>query len=192
MKNFLKLADNVNVLPIMIELQRNVDLWNENTLRTKHPGTAHAEVSDIWVWFNDTSPLMLRTVEGKEYQDGSRIINDKEVIPYRAWKDLPSIKPLILALMNQVGAIRLGRVIITKLPPGKTITPHVDGGAPATYYQRYQIALQCLPGNKFIIGDEEVGFKTGEVWQINNRETHSVVNNSADDRIVMIADMRSE
>lgn len=180
MKNFLKLADNVNVLPIMIELQRNSDLWDENTLRTKHPGTAHAEVSDIWIRFNDTD---ISSVD---------VVNDKDTIPYRAWKDLPSVKPLIFALMNQVGAIRLGRVIITKLPPGKTITPHVDGGAPATYYQRYQVALQCLPGNKFIIGDEEVSFRTGEIWQINNREIHSVVNNSADDRIVMIVDARSE
>lgn len=180
MKNFLKLADNINVLPIITELQRNVDLWNENTLRTKHPGTAHAEVSDVWVWFNKLPDLL------------NEVIDDKEVIAYRAWKDLPSIRPLIFALMNQVQAIRLGRVIITKLPAGKTITPHVDGGAPATYYQRYQIALQCLPGNKFIIGDEEISFKTGEVWQINNREVHSVVNNSADDRIVMIVDARSE
>lgn len=182
MKNFLKLADNVDVLPIMIELQRNSDLWNENTLRTQHPGTAHSEVSDIWVWFNELPKEELKNT----------VINDREVISYRAWKELPSIRPLICALMNQVQAVRLGRVIITNLPPGKEITPHVDGGAPAEYFQRYQIALQCLPGNKFIIGDEEVQFKTGEVWQINNRDIHSVVNNSADDRIVIIVDLRSE
>lgn len=180
MKNFLKLTSNVDVLPIMIELQRNPDLWDENTLRTKHPGTAHAEVSDVWVWFNKVPELF------------NEVVDDKDVISYRAWKELPSLRPLIFALMSQVQAVRLGRVIITKLPPGKTIIPHVDGGAPATYYQRYQIALQCLPGNKFIIGNEEVSFKTGEIWQINNREIHSVVNNSADDRIVIIADMRSE
>jgi len=180
MRNFLKLADNVNVLPIMIDLQRNNDLWDKNTLRTKHPGTAHSEVSDIWVWFNQIPKTK------------NEVINDKEVIAYPAWYKIPSIRPLILALMNQVQAIRLGRVIITRLPPGKEVTPHVDGGAPAEYYQRYQIALQCMPGNKFIIAGEEVSFKTGEIWQIDNRKIHSVVNNSADDRIVMIADLRSE
>lgn len=180
MKNFLKLADNVNVMQIMIELQRNNDLWDEHTIRTKHPLTAHREVSDIWVWFNEIP------------KDTNKIIDDKDVIPYRAWKELPSVRPLIFALMRQVEAVRLGRVIITKLPPGGKITPHVDGGAPAEYYQRYQVALQCLPGNVFKCGQEEVGFKTGEVWQINNRALHSVINNSEDDRIVMIVDMRSE
>jgi quercetin dioxygenase-like cupin family protein len=94
--------------------------------------------------------------------------------------------------MRQVEATRLGRVIITKLPKGKTITPHVDGGAPATYYERYQVALQCLPGNKFIIGDEAVSFKSGEVWHIDNKVEHSVINNSADDRIVCIIDLRCD
>lgn len=180
MKNFLKLASNVDVLPIMTELHRYPELWDEHSLRTKHPLTAHREVSDIWVWFNRIP---------KNQND---IIDDKDVIPYRAWRRVPSIRPIVFAIMRQVEAVRLGRVIITKLPPGGKITPHVDGGAPAEYYQRYQVALQCLPGNIFKSGNEEVSFRTGEVWQINNRVLHSVINNSEDDRIVMIVDARSE
>ncbi len=180
MRNFLKLAENVNVMNIRTELQRNPDLWDENTLRTKHPGTAHSKVNDIWVFFNELP------------KNKTNVVNDKEVVPYRAWHALPSLRPLILALMNQVGAIRIGRVIITRLPPGKTIDLHVDGGAPATYYTRYQIAIQCEPGNMFVIGDEEVGFRTGEIWQIDNKLEHGVINNSNTDRIVCIVDLRSE
>lgn len=187
MKNFLRLAANVDTLPLLLELQRQPDLWNENTLRTTHPGTAHSHVSDIWVWFNQLPKEQPELFEGM-----SMVIDDRDVIPYRAWKDLPSIRQIVFPLMRQVEAVRIGRVIITKLPPGKTITPHIDGGAPATYYQRYQVALQCLPGNVFHIGNESISFISGEIWQINNRETHSVVNNSADDRIVMIVDLRSE
>lgn len=179
MRNFLKLADNVNVIGLRAELQRNPDLWDENTLRTKHPGTAHSEVSDIWVFFN-------------EYKDEKLVVNDKEVVPYRAWHALPSLRHIVFALMNQVHAVRLGRVIITRLPPGKTIDLHVDGGAPATYYDRYQLAIQCEPGNMFVIGDEQVGFRTGEIWQIDNTIEHGVVNNSNTDRIVCIIDLRSE
>jgi aspartyl/asparaginyl beta-hydroxylase (cupin superfamily) len=76
------------------------------------------------------------------------------------------------------------------LPPGKEISSHVDSGAPATYFQRYQIALQSLPGAIFKIEDEEVQFSTGEVWHIDNTKTHSVINNSGDDRIAMIVDVR--
>jgi quercetin dioxygenase-like cupin family protein len=48
-----------------------------------------------------------------------------------------------------------------------------------------------LPGALFHSGDETSNFHTGEVWWVNNRVTHSVVNNSADDRIVCIVDIRS-
>lgn len=183
MRNFQLLADNVNVTPLMQELQRQPELWDQNTLRTKHPGTAHSQVSDIWLWFNRLP---------KNNDEIFQVVNDKEVIPYKGWRLLPSARPIIFALMNQVQAVRLGRVMITRLPPGKEISPHKDGGAPATYFQRYQVALQCLPGNVFNIGNENVGFVSGQVWHINNKEEHSVINNSKDDRIVMIVDLRSE
>lgn len=183
MRNFQLLANNVMVLPLMQEIQRQPELWDYNTLRTKYPGTPHSDVSDIWVWFNK---VLL------ENTDKSYIVNDLEVIPYEAWYKLPSLRPILFALMRQVEAIRLGRVIITRLPPGKVIAPHKDMGAPAEYYQRYQLALHCLPGNVFNIEEENVSFKTGEIWHIDNRKEHSVVNNSSDDRIVCIVDLRSE
>lgn len=197
MKNFLKLAEGIATLPLLAQIHRQPDLWDENTLRTKHPGTAHSDVSDIWLWFNelpksevDFNQLPL-ALEGRG-NSVFYVANDKEVVPYRAWNLLPLARGIIFPLMSQVAAVRLGRVMITKLPPGKTITPHVDGGAPATYFQRYQIALQCLPGNKFRIENENVEFRSGDIWMIDNTKEHEVINNSSDDRIVMIADMRSE
>lgn len=177
MKYFQQIARDIDVSAIMHQLHRQPNLWNENTLRTQHPGTAHSEVDDIWVFFNDP--------------DGD-VANDKEVIPYCAWKDIPALRPILFGLMNQVQAVRVGRVIITRLPPGKQIYPHKDGGAPAHYYERYQLALQCLPGNVFYIGDEQVSFRTGDMWHIDNKAEHSVVNNSGDDRIVCIIDLRCE
>ena len=93
--------------------------------------------------------------------------------------------------MARVDGVHLGRVIVTCLPPGKQITPHVDGGAPATYYTRYQIALQSSPGALFHIGDETVNFRPGEIWMIDNTTKHSVTNNSKEDRVVCIVDIRS-
>jgi hypothetical protein len=163
----------------MNAIQRQPELWNANTIRTKHPGTAHAEVSDILMMFNSLDQI----AEG--------IVNDKEVIPFDAWAKLPQLRPILFDLMRTVEGIQLGRVIITKLPPGKTIAPHVDQGAPAEWFNRYQIALQSLPGALFHIGDETINFRTGDVWMIDNRTEHSVENQSADDRIVCIADIRS-
>lgn len=178
MKYFQQLAAGINVTPLLNALQRQPELWNQHPIRTKHPGTAHADVSDILVFFNDLSQI----------QEG--IIDDKEVMAFPAWDRLPQLRPIIFDLMRTVEGIRLGRVIITKLPPGKEITPHVDQGAPAEYYSRFQIALQSLPGAVFNIGEESVNFRSGDVWHIDNKTIHSVVNNSADDRIVCICDIK--
>lgn len=181
MKNFLRIMQGVNVMPALLAVNLKPELWDENTLRTMHPNSAHSACSDIWVMFNDLKP-----------SEEDAVINDRDVIPYRAWQELPEVRDLVLGLMAAVKGVRLGRVIITKLPPGQSITPHVDGGAPAEYFTRFQIVLQSLPGCIFKIGSEQVQFAGGEVWRINNREEHGVQNNSADDRIVIIVDIRTE
>lgn len=178
MKHFQRLASNVDCLPILHQLQRQPELWDENKLRTTYPNSPHREASDILVFFN--------------VLNGIDVANDKEVIPYNAWHRVPALRPLVMALMAQTGAVRLGRVIITRLEPGRQIYEHKDQGAPAEYFERYQVALLSLPGVQFNIADESVGFKSGEIWHINNKETHSVINNSADDRIAMIVDLRIE
>ena len=175
MKHFFKVGE-VNILPLLHTIKRQSELWNANDLRTKFPGTPHAEADDIWLWFNPS--------------DSEDIKNDKNVVPYPAWEKLPQARQIVFDLMRAVEASQLGRVIITKLKPGAKITPHVDGGAPAEFYKRYQVALQSLPGAMFKIGDETVNFNTGDVWLIDNRTEHSVLNNSTDDRIVMIVDIR--
>jgi hypothetical protein len=175
MNHFLQIAAGIDTVPVLNALAANPDLWDEYTLRTTHPGTAHSEVSDIWVWFNDPA---------------GDVANDREVVEYRAWREVPQIRMLVFDLMRRVEAVRLGRVLVTKLRPGRQITPHVDGGAPATYFTRYQIALQSQPGALFKIGNETVNFKTGDAWMIDNRSEHSVVNNSGDDRVVLIVDLR--
>lgn len=177
MENFYRLAKGVNFSPLLVAISRQPELWNQNTLRTKHPNTAHGDVSDIWLMFNELG--------------GADIVNDIIVKPYPAFEKLPQARPFIFDLMRTVEGVTLGRVIITKLASGKKITPHVDGGAPATYYKRYQLVLQSLPGALFTIADETVNFESGDVWLIDNKKEHSVINNSRDDRIVMIVDIRS-
>lgn len=179
MKHFLRIAQGVDTMPVLNALAVNPDLWDENTLRTTHPGTAHAQVSDIWIFFNAIPA------------DPTTVIDDKDVIPYRGWDALPQLRPIVFDLMRRVEGTRLGRVIISRMRPGAIITPHVDGGAPATYYSRYQIALQSEAGCLFHAGDETVNMRTGEAWWFDNQQTHSVVNNSADDRISVIVDIRT-
>lgn len=179
MKNFLRIAEGVDVMPILNAIQAKPELWDENNLRTTHSLSPHQECHDIWCFFN-VVPESLESV-----------VDDIRVVPYRAWKELPQLRPVIFDLMRRVEGMELGRVLITKLEPGKKIPPHVDHGAPVEYYSRYQIVLQSLPGCVFQIEDERVNFRAGEVWRIDNSKEHSVTNSSADSRLVVICDIHS-
>lgn len=175
MRQALKLGE-VNPLPILHALALKPELWNQYDLRSTYPGSPHAEVDDILCRFN-------------EIDDAATMVDDLVCVPYPAWSELP-VKPAVFDLMRLVEGVGLGRVMITKLKPGGRIAPHVDQGAPAEYYRRYQFSLQSLPGATFRFDNEVVSFRSGEVWWINNRVEHEVINGSEDDRIVMIADIR--
>jgi len=179
MKNFYRLAEGIDIIPMMASLKANPELWNENTLRTEHAGTAHSQVNDIWLRFNEVAG------------EGESVFDDKECINYPAIYKLPEAQNFIFWLMARVKGERIGRCLITELKPGKTITPHVDMGAPAEYYERYHIVLCGHKGSIFRTSDEQVTMLTGEVWWFDNKQEHEVINNSADDRIHMIIDIRS-
>jgi glycerol-3-phosphate dehydrogenase len=177
MRHFTKIAEGIDVVPILNALAVRPDLWNENDLRTTFPGSPHAATDDVWCLFNDpTNP--------------DAVVNDLDVVPFRAWEAIPGLRGLILDLMRRVDGHRLGRVLITRLAPGQTIPEHVDEGAPATYFSRYHVALQSCPGALNISGGETITYRMGEMWWFDNRAPHSVVNNSADDRIVIVMDVR--
>lgn len=179
MRHFLKIADGIDVIPLLNALAQRPELWNEYTLRTDHPESPHRDADDVWVMFNEVP------------DDPAAVVDDIDVIPYPAWREIPLLRPLVLDLMRRVEGVRLGRVIISRLGPGATIPEHVDQGAPATYYTRYHLALQSSPGANNISGGETVCYRPGEFWWFDNRAPHSVVNNSADDRIVIIMDVRA-
>lgn len=178
MRNFQVIATGVDTIPLLNAIMRDPALWNQNTLRTTHPETAHAQVDDIWLRFNET-------------EDPTAVVDDTECVNYPAWWALPQARDIIFNLMRRVEGERLGRVLVTRLAPGRKITPHVDGGAPATYYERFHVVLSASPGCLFRSGDETVQMRAGEVWWFDNTKEHEVVNNGVDDRVHLIIDIRT-
>jgi hypothetical protein len=179
MRNFQLIAQGVDVLPLLHAVQVQPKLWNQYSLRTMYPQSPHHQAEDIWIRFNEIN-----------VENPLSAVNDKECRNYDAFYALPQVRPILFDLMRRVEGEQLGRVLITKLAPGNEITPHEDGGAPATFYDRYHIMLQNGPGSLFHCGDETVTMKAGDVWHFDNTKTHSVINNSRDDRITLIADIR--
>lgn len=181
MRNYVCVGGGVDVVPVLLELARQPELWDQNALRTTHPQSPHIQVSDIWLRFNELPE------PGQEHL----IVDKHESVWYPAADNLPAARDLIHALIARVKGIRLGRSIITRLAPGKKIDAHEDGGSHAAYYDRFHIVLQSGPGCLFRTGDETVQMRTGEVWWFDNSIEHEVINNSSDDRIHLIVDIKT-
>jgi hypothetical protein len=190
MRNFQKIAEGVNIIPALIELQTNGDLWNQNTLRTMTPESPHREVDDIWVRMNDLSKC-------RQADTDPVFVDHRESINYPAASRLPAIRQMVMNLMMLVQGERLGRVLISRMQPGAQIGEHKDIGPDLTkwydsepYYSRFHIVLQGHAGSLFHCGDEQVCMRSGEVWWFRNDVEHSVINNSAEDRIHIVTDIR--
>lgn len=177
MRFFQRLGEGLQVTPLLHAIQCAPELWNRHPVRTAHAGSAHAQACDILCFFNNLD-------------DPAAVLDDLQAHPYPAWSRLPQLRGLVFDTMRFVEGVQLGRVVITRLAPGARITPHQDMGRAASFYERYQLALQSLPGCLFHAGDETAHFRSGELWHFDNSQVHSVENNSTDDRIVVIMDIR--
>lgn len=183
MRNFLKIAEGIDVMPLLHAVQRQPELWNQETLRTTHESTPHKEVEDILLRFNDLEMY-------KNTKDAASILDEHESICYQGWYRLPQVQPIVFDLMRRIEGVRLGRVLITRLAPGKRIYPHTDGGSHADYFDRYHVSLQNNPGSLFRAGNDTVCMRPGECWWFDNAKEHEVINNSIDDRLTLIIDVR--
>ncbi|RQZ57421.1 aspartyl/asparaginyl beta-hydroxylase domain-containing protein [Burkholderia cepacia] len=177
MRNFLKVAEGADVTPLLIALQHRPDLWSTDAVRQTFAESPHRDVQDILLRFSDTS---------SEHIGDELICEDTE-----AYRVLHVARPLVFAVMARVQGVMLGRVLITRLAPGKRIHPHSDVlGRYANTYNRFHIPLQSAPGCVFRAGDEHVYMRPGEVWDFNAHAEHEVINNSDEDRIHLIVDIK--
>lgn len=186
MKHFQRIAEGIDVLPTLLALHQHPELWNANTFRKDTPGTPHSQMSDIWVRYNDET-------KHKESGDYSTF-NDPHISRwYPAYDSLPQLRPIIFGLMTRVEGVQLGGVLITKIPPGGRIDPHVDGGWHAEYFNtKLYVVLQSNPLCRNRVGDEVVVMRPGDVWYFDNTVEHEVVNDGDDDRITLIICIRCD
>jgi quercetin dioxygenase-like cupin family protein len=179
MKNFLKIADQVDVLPLLLELQRQPQLWDRNPYRLREEGP-HRETHDIWLHYKDEA-------ENKERGDYSNFRDPHDGVWYPAYYALPAARPLIFGLMSRVEGERLGGVLIYSVPPGKRIYPHVDTGWHVDYFEKFNVCLQSNPKARFHYtgnGETMIAQRGDTHWFVNNVE-HEVINYGDNDHIVL-------
>lgn len=179
MKNFMKIAQGIDVMPLALEIQRQPELWDVDNERLGKD-KPHYQTHDIWLRYKDKT-------ENVKSGDWSNFGAPHESVWYPAFYALPSAKRLIFELMARVEGERLGGVLIYKVPPGREILPHVDPGWHAENYDKFNFSIQSQPGCSFYYpkDEESMHSNTGDVYWFRNTVVHGVKNASDADQIIM-------
>lgn len=184
MRNFLKIASGVDVMPLLLEIHRQPSLWDQNVARLMERGP-HRETHDIWIRYKDET-------ENKATGDYRNFADSHDPVWYPAYYALPSARPLIFSLMSRVEGERLGGILIYSVPPGKRIYPHVDKGWVVDYYERFNVCLQSNAQALFCYADgEPMIAQAGDIHCFANNVSHWVENEGDSDHIVMTVCIRS-
>ena len=181
MENFIKLGF-VNVEPLVQELEKREDLWNEFPDRMIGFNLmGEADFDDIWIHM----PTSATTMDRDEIMANLSKVSHATRW-HRGYFELP-VKKMLSELFFHVDAEAFGRVFISRLQPGKHIFPHVDQDLQA--FSRFHVAIQSAPGQVFKCDQEEFTPEAGQVFWFNNNKMHSVENNSEFARLTMVVDL---
>lgn len=176
MNNFVRLATGVAVQPLLIQILRYGELWDKAHIAEKWK-PHHPEI--------DVSEILLR------YPSSGDEVDDIQCDWQGPAAKLPAGRDLALTVMAHVRGEQLGRVILTKLPPGKVIYPHADTiGKYSHWYTRFHVPIQSQEGVMFRCGEEQTTMLTGELHWFDHSKLHSIENRSQSDRINLIVDVR--
>jgi hypothetical protein len=187
MKLFQKLykLDRWETDGINRQLAAHPELWDQNPFRRTAEGSAHSEMRDIWVRYNDVQKYIAK--------GDFAGFNDEHVpVWYEAWDKVPALKEVIFNLMAAVDGEMIGGVLITRIPSGCGIGKHVDKSWHVDYYDKFYISLEAAPGAKFWSEDEVIEPEVGDVYRFDNRHEHWVTNDSGQDRVTLIVCIRTD
>ena len=162
------------------QLEEHPEIWNEIPFRTEHPESPHRESSDIWVRYNrrDNYAGNMQTFNGEHVSEWYPVI-----------AKIPAVIDLCWGLCLKERAT-LGGVLITKVPAGKQIYPHVDGGWHAAVHEKFIITVKGNERQSFNFDGESLSTIPGESFWFENAYPHWVKNESAEDRISLIVCIR--
>lgn len=179
MNNFLKMAEGLNTLPLLLQVASQPELWDRDPERLS-PRGPHHQTHDIWLRYKEKAS---NVASG----DWSNFCDEHIPIWYPAIDVLPAARPLVFNLMAAVQGEMLGAVLIYKVPPGAEILPHTDMGWHPNYFEKFNISLQSQKGCSFYYPDtgESMESKTGDLYWFRNTVQHGVKNESAEDQIIL-------
>lgn len=177
MSSIRHLASGFDVSPLLEQIAAHPDLWNRHRQRIEMYGTPHGGVSDIWVRYNDWANYT---------GDWPAFHEEHESVWYPCITQIPAAWSLCRKVQRFIGAKTLGGVLITKVPPGGRVEPHVDGGWHAAHYDKYAVQLMGNAQQGFHFEDSELRAEPGDLYTFDNSRLHWVTNDSDSDRMTLI------
>lgn len=150
--------------------------WDRYQVRTQQ--YVHSQISDIWVRFNPW----------RNWRGDLAAFNEPHTSEwYPVAYQVPELRLLINDVLAEIPPAELGGVLITKIPPGGEVAPHVDRGWHADYYQdKYAVQLKGNQQQAFIVDGVTLSAEPGEVYWFDNSRPHQVLNESDEERMTMI------
>ena len=174
--NYAKISEGLDVSQILEEIKENPHLWDIHQDRTWFEGSPHEQARDIWVRHNDPDDIA----------DTDRFDPFRSVW-YEAAEDLPSTVGFALKLMGAIEGEHLGGVLITTVPPGGKILPHVDTGWHVDFYDKFYLHLESNDDVEFCWKDgTKIQPKVGDLYWLDNSKEHWVNNNGDTPRTTLI------
>lgn len=98
------------------------------------------------------------------------------------------IEPVILQAVAGYQYQRGGcpRIMLARLGPGDTVTPHYDGTRAARWPHKIHVPLQTNPFVDFVVAGQRHELRVGRAYEVDNLALHAAVNRGETDRIHLI------
>ncbi|UOF80163.1 aspartyl/asparaginyl beta-hydroxylase [Caudoviricetes sp.] len=174
--DFMQLPVQFDVKPIQEYCEANPQLFDLNPGRRLAKNSPHAQMTDMWIRY---APDKVGTTE-------------HESVWYDEYKEVPLVKQICDILMVAVNGVKLGGVLITKLPPGKQILPHRDSSWHSQEYDKFYIPITRPEDSSYNFKSGTILGSPGDTFWFDNFWTHWVLNNSKQDRLSMIVCIKTD
>lgn len=177
MLHFTRIAEHVDISPLLEELDASPEMWLADTSRQRKVRCQR-----------NTRNIFLRAPR-KPLPPGAENANDVHESRIAAGaRKLPRTLAFCEKTAGELGAL-LGRATLVALLPKSKVYPHVDAGAYYRIRDRLHLVLKSPRGSRLTAGDETVLMREGELWAFDNKARHWSENTSSEPRVHLIFDM---
>lgn len=177
MQYFRLIRSNIDVKPLLAEIEAHESDWLVNTAR-----------QDKIPVQRDTNAIFISSAVRRPDLN----INENQESEFT---QLSTHFPGAVRFMTDIAAElggTLSRAVIIRLKPRSHVGQHVDGGSYYRIRDRYHLVLQSPAGSLLRSGGEQVCMQEGELWWFDNKQHHSAFNASDVWRIHYIFDVLPE